>query len=82
MDEKDAVTRRLFQSQATELQKIDAVVYPYEILKVNSKTPVAGIDVTRREVCFFSEIFSVLEKKTNLFGFRIICNRILYFWQN
>ncbi|XP_078178106.1 villin-1-like isoform X2 [Carex rostrata] len=49
MDEKDAVTRRLFQSQATELQKIDTVVYPYEILKVNSKTPVAGIDVTRRE---------------------------------
>lgn len=52
MDEKDAVTRQPSQSQATELRETETAVYPYEILKVHTKMPVAGIDVTRREVCF------------------------------
>jgi hypothetical protein len=43
----------MLQSQATGLQETDGAVYPYEILKVHSKTPIMGIDVTRREVCFF-----------------------------
>ncbi|KAJ4782467.1 Villin-like 1 [Rhynchospora pubera] len=56
-NEKDAVTRKQFQSEATKLQETNSVIYPYEILKVHANTPITGIDVTRREAYMSAEEF-------------------------